>query len=295
MAAELETPTDEFSGLPLPLMPTDELLPNDNGSVANWHHQFHPSTSPVLTDSIGGRALRCSRIQLVPVEHHNFTETAYHRFYAGPPIPEDPAEQFGIAVLSCAGYMPEYAIDVSTGDPCVRPMNDRQLEMLMMAAEPAPLLPVVVERFRDRRMPDATLEEAAEVLWDKRERQATMSYRNMRYGYDPMKQFLAEIVLEQDVSDMPRKIVGRFLANGDETEGMKLLDAASNRAAEGVVARGMPVDELYRQARDDGRLNPNMPPSAGTLIANKLGDFTRRTEILPRLRRRLLGAEEGVA
>ena len=294
MAAELVTPTDELSGLPLPLLPVEEVLPTDDGQVANWHHHFHPASDPALTETSGGKALRAARIQLVPIGHHNYTENAYHRFYVGPPIPTERDEQLGMAVLSCAGYVPERAIDVSTGEPHESDMTEAQAKFLKMIPEPVEVDDVEVERYRKSRLPDATLDTARQILQEKRERQANLSYRNIRYGYDPMKQFFSDVVLDQDLSHMRRKMaLNKFLSNGDVSQGLSALYQAAYQAVnEATFHENQTVAEVYDEARERDRLHPYMPPSAARLIYDKLGDAPGRAKFLPKLRSKLLGIDD---
>jgi hypothetical protein len=296
MAAELITPTDELSGLPLPLLPVAEKLPLKGGE-ANWHHHFHPASSPVLTESNGGRALRSSRIQLVPRTHHNYgNKTAYHAFYAGPPIPSERDEQVGMAVLSCAGYIPEYAIDVSTGDPHIDHLTRRQTKMLTMKSDPVRVGDNEVKHYLETRDPEATYDEAHKLLQQKRIRQASLSYRNIRYSYDPMKNFFAEVVLEQDLSHMRRmSAIGKFLLDGDVTQGLSALFQAATQAVNEAAYRGQTVAQVYEQARELGRLHPYVPLKAGRLVYNKLGDFEGRSRFLPMLRSKLLGMDSFAA
>lgn len=288
MAAELVTPTDQLSGLPLPVVPTDEVLPRGQGDIANWHHHFHPRTHPILLDTLGGRALRSARIQLVATTQHNYSDNAYHRFFAGPPIPEDRDTQFGLCVLSCAGFVPEEAVDLSSGEPVIVRMSEEQIARLRMQPEVPEPEPKQVEKYRQQKMPGATFEEVQEVLLNKWRLQATLSYRNLRYGYDPMKHFFTEVVLDQDLSHLREGITHEFVERGTMHPGMVLLAQAAVQAVETAVHRDHKVSDLYRLVREAGYLHPGMPPNAASLVKYKLGDLSTRTGLLPELRRRLM-------
>ncbi|HSH18252.1 MAG TPA: hypothetical protein VK978_02620 [Candidatus Saccharimonadales bacterium] len=289
MAAELITPTDELSGLPLPLLPSDEVLPTNNGEVANWHHHFHPKTHPIITGTLGGRALRSARIQLVDTNQHNYSENAYHRFFAGPPIPESRDAQFGLCVLSCAGYVPEKAIEVADGEPHIRRMTDTQIDRLRMKPEVTPPEPWQVEKYRKQRMPQASYRETERVLARKWQLQADLSYRNLRYGYDPMKAFFTEVVLDQDLFHLPEPIIEEFVERGSTRPGMTLLAQAAVQAVETTVHNGHKVSELYRITREAGQLHDGMPPNAASMVKYKLGELTARMALLPMLRQRMGG------
>lgn len=107
-------PVDPLTGVPLPLLPPAETPPFNMPHVANWHHHYHPSVSPRLTSKPAGLAIRHSRLQLVPVEQHRLY---HHKFVAPERLPWGYAERFGHIVMACAGYIPEYAIDVYKDDP----------------------------------------------------------------------------------------------------------------------------------------------------------------------------------
>ena len=105
MAAELVTPVDYLTGIPLPLIQTVEVA--TERFPADLHHPFHPRRDPALTESIAGQALRNCRVQLVPYELHHHQ---YHETYEGPELPKTDSEKFRIVVLAAAGYIPEEAI-----------------------------------------------------------------------------------------------------------------------------------------------------------------------------------------
>lgn len=122
------TPTDELTGLPLPVLAKsadffirkgENLFPRQK----NFHHGFHPERSQALgydelgvllpaghADRISGRALRYSRGQILPIWLHN----RYHDIFLGPELPEDTRSRFTRVVLACAGVVPRQAIDLYT-------------------------------------------------------------------------------------------------------------------------------------------------------------------------------------
>lgn len=295
MAAELVTPTDEFSGLPLPLLPLENELPIDQGDIANWHHHFHPRTDPVLFNTVGGRALRSARIQLVATTQHNYSEMAYHKFFKGPEIPADRDTQFGLCVLSCAGFLPEDAVDTSTGEPRIVRMTNEQQAQLRVKPEASDPEEWQVEKYRRQKLPAASLDEVRRVLAEKWQLQAELSYRNLRYGYDPMKAFFTEVVLVQDVSHLPECIIEEFVETGSMKPGLVLLSQAAVQAVETAEHRGQKVSDLYRVARSNGYLHNGMPPNAASLVKYKLGDLSTRVGLLPRLRQQLGGMAGPIA
>ena len=108
MAGEIITPTCEATGLPLPLLPA-EL--RENGALLlrmNFHHHFHPNNHPIL-QGLAGRALRYSRGQIIDKPTHK----SYHKKLSGPILPQSEKEIFHDIVFSCAGVVPQQAIDLS--------------------------------------------------------------------------------------------------------------------------------------------------------------------------------------
>lgn len=107
MAAELVTPVDELTGLPLPILPIEP----QHGALFvryNYHHHFHPRRSEALQDE-GGLAMRYSRGQMLPRSLHR----RYHDVFAGPSLAATEEEKFKACVLACAGHIPRRAIDLS--------------------------------------------------------------------------------------------------------------------------------------------------------------------------------------
>ncbi len=105
-------PVDKLTKMPLPVLPPNRATIRT--VEANWHHHYHPSSSKLLT-SAAGLAVRHARLQLLPVKsHHN----RYHSIFEGPEhLPTSNDERFGQIILACAGYIPNYAIDVYQDDP----------------------------------------------------------------------------------------------------------------------------------------------------------------------------------
>jgi hypothetical protein len=131
MAAEAITPVDQLTGLPLPILPPDVLLPKHRTDIADVHHHFHPRKDPLLQDA-GGLAVRQSRVQLADYwDHHN----GYHRYYHGPPLPLTEKEQFGVVIMACAGYIPDEAIDFAGVEPQIVPLRQDQRDRLWKSGE----------------------------------------------------------------------------------------------------------------------------------------------------------------
>lgn len=113
MAAERITPTDELTGLPLPVVPVQHPERPD------WHHHFHPRRSPLLQD-LGGQAVRSVRVQKVDYRRHHYD---YHNEYLGPPLPKTEKEQFATVIMAATGYMPTEAIAFKNHKPRVTKLH----------------------------------------------------------------------------------------------------------------------------------------------------------------------------
>lgn len=121
------TPTDELTGLPLPLVPLDDF-----GPEPNWHHHFHPKKDPALTKGAGGYAVRQCRIQRYAFDLHT---GEYHAHFSGPPLPRTIEEKFVTTVMAVAGYMPHEAIDMRGGRPQIVPLSHDQKRRLQTSGE----------------------------------------------------------------------------------------------------------------------------------------------------------------
>lgn len=248
MAAELVTFTDE-TGLPLPIAPVEGVQISTRPDKSNWHHHFHPSTDPILEQTLGGRALRNSRVQRVDRNFHNYSKKSYHRFFVGPEIPESEDEQFRMVVLACAGYIPNEGVDLQSGEPrrvYLTPLQRAQL------ARPA--------------------------TGDYK--QSTFGYRDLRYSYDSARAFFSSYALTQSLDHIRPALIDEFLhTTQDERKrylGHLLLAKKVDVAADAI-------NTAYTQARQEGLLHPLMPPKPAVLVQQKLGRAATREGLFPRL------------
>jgi hypothetical protein len=97
----------------------------------DWHHHFHPRTSPILKE-FGGEALRNARLQLVDYDTHHF---GYHNKYDGPPLAKTVEGRFAAVVMSVAGYIPKEAIDFEDRSPKLIRLSDDQRRQLQASGE----------------------------------------------------------------------------------------------------------------------------------------------------------------
>lgn len=311
MAAELETPIDELSGLPLPIAPHD-VLPTNNPDIANWHHHWHPSTDTRLLTP-GGLAIRHSRVQLVEANHHNMGDRhrgklTYHDYYVGPPLPINENDEFAKCVLACAGYIPYEAIDLSSGEPKRVTMTQRQMDILRMPGEF--VAPNFVQRkimaqrsrvqYRKMKDPDQELdptqlglgspqmsedefiEQNVTDLIERQKMQAEFTFRHLTYRYEAIRDFFRAYAIKQNLSHVRKGLINEFLLTKDPEQRIKIgRFLLSNAVA--VATDKDSVKEAYKIARNEGLLHPAMPAEPQLLVQYKLGTLIHRNKLLPRL------------
>lgn len=290
--SSLRAPVDELTGIPLPIAPTVDVH-SANPEDINDHHSYFPKSDPILKETLGGRALRVARIQRVGKEQHNFTNRSLHSVYKfGPQIPTDPREQIGSCILLCAGYIPNMVVDTSDGSPSTRPISDWEYNRLSRPASFSVPAPSEVKRFRDNRFPDIPLNLAKISLMEAREQQSRLSYHSLVYGFDPLRNFVIDRVLEQDYSDVRKTIIRKFVEKNDTESGLRLLAIGSLLVSESALVNGRPLESVYREIYSDGRIHNKMPRNPTNIIKNKLGTISYRESILYRLKRKLVDNEE---
>ncbi len=285
-------PVDLRTGMPIPIAPTVDVQSLPQGQI-NEHHHFYPRLSPVLTSTLGGKALRVSRIQRVEISQHNFGDRFFHKYFPeGPEIPEDPRQQLGMCALASAGYLPEQIVDTADGKPLVRPMKYWEFNRLRRPGMYVQPQPFQVKRFRDKRRPGLTLIEAKAELVTSRQRQADMTYHTLLYGFDPIKKFIVQQVMSQDYSVLSNELRDRLLIDDDIEAGMCILAVGARLAAQNATVQGESLASVYSALYKEGRLHPRMPANAATLLKHKLGQLSHRIELLPQLKTQLILNEE---
>jgi hypothetical protein len=252
MAAELVTPTDEYTGLPLAIAPKCEPLLFNPADDADYHHGWHPSNAP-LFKTVAGLALRNSWMQYIEKDLHNEGPFRYHRFFAGPELPTKESDIYGRIVLACAGYVPDQVIDLSTEDPFARRATATEVKFLRMRNDIDPF-----------------------------------GYRYLRYGYDPIRVFFQDYALQQDLTHIRSSTIDEFLCTRDIEKKLKigkfLLWNASAQATASI--RDKYVDLARREL-----LHPEMPKDPKPLARWKLGSEQRiKEQLIPRLEIKLAAA-----
>ncbi len=204
---------DEFTGLPLPILPVENFYSSFN----DQHHAFFSDDRSVYKDE-SGRVLRHSRLQYGPRRLHS----RYHDFFDGVPLPQDPVQRFGMAVLAYAGYIPEQAVDVRGSRP----------ERVILTPDERLYLQSGEVIYTERRMSSLTGRDTNNI-----KRGVYFMKHAMAQGFDYLKQSqLDEFVTTED--SHRRLELGMFIVN-----------QAFLRAVE-------PIEDLYRVAHKHGHIHP---------------------------------------
>lgn len=292
MAAELITPMDEMSGIPLPILP-QEYLPMGKPDIANWHHPWHAESAPEL-QGLGGKALRHSRVQLVRATDHNMGDKrrgklTYHDFFVGPPLPTTDDERFRLCVISAAGYVPDEAIDLRGDEPKITFMDEAQIELLRMQAQPRRVQTADVRRLERRAARDfrslrrsggsKRVQEMTDELQQKYDRQASFGLHHVIYQYQPMRDFFRKHVAEQGLENIPETTVEEFLRTPQQVKKEQLGSFILKTAVEQTTD---PVRSQYQNLRLAGKLHPSMPDDARDLVLYKLGNWESRQKLAER-------------
>ncbi len=213
MAGEAITPTDQLTGLPLPILPEE---PSKEGSLhfRDYHHHFHPRLDPLLIGG-EGKILRYCRGQTVARYLHD----RYHDIFVGPELPKTESDIFKLSVLSCAGVMPPRAVDLSEpGEYQEVELNEQQFEWLSAPSSLHIEKGSPKNQFKVRR----------------------------RIG-----KYFAGYALKQDVrAEVSDKVIKEFLYRRTSPERRKILGNLILRAALAISVDE--VSLLHRELRRDG-------------------------------------------
>ena len=290
---ELDILLDPLTGLPFPLSPSYDRLPLNDGKVANWHHSMFPRQHEVLIETLGGAAMRSAQVQLVRKEQHNHGNTAFHRFNVGPFVHRDVGHQLGISVMAAAGARHKLNINTQNKEVWLKPLNrlqSRQWRDHPIPERFEPWQAAVYTKFYGIEGPPEVIE--AELAERNRLR-SKLLYRNVHYGYEPFRDFITQMVFEQDLSNVKLGVRRKFIHKGEEERGLELMAVAVEELAQSTITyNGQTLSELYKTARESHRLNPNMPLRVEDIIKHKLGDLTMRRQLVPTFRKQLLDREE---
>lgn len=217
MVAELVTPIDELTGLPLPILQLD-TPPNEPDSWEDFHHHFHPRLSTEL-QGLDGLAVRYSRGQVLPRWLHQ----RYHDLFVGPPLPVSKQAKFTNVILAVSGVVPVTAVDLS-----------------------------VHGSFREVRMNEEQYQRVADPMRLHFERFGHSSKEP--YKRNKIGQFFAEYLMSQDFSGaLSGPVTDEFLLTEDDARRKELGSLILRFVANETVAEITPI---YQEMRHQGLVQP---------------------------------------
>lgn len=129
LSAEAITDTN---GMPLSIVGADQYyLAPVHSSAFNKHHPEHPDADPLL-QGLGGRVVRHSRVQRMPVVVHQY----YHDLDISPILPDSEFEQFRATLLGHGGYVAADVLDLTDPrSPRIRPVEPADIEKIHVRPE----------------------------------------------------------------------------------------------------------------------------------------------------------------
>jgi len=187
--------------------------------------------------------------------------------------------------MAAAGAIPRMCMGTTEDWLFLRPMT--LSEQRQWTATQPPVQREYEQWHRDllRNFFTVTIDGAETIIdgYHERERlRAALYYQNVRYEYEPLRVFVTELVMNQDLSNVTDRhvLLGKCMA-GDDESGLQLLEAAVEELTRATITyNGQTLDALYRDLLAAGRLNPAMPRTATELLTYKLGNTDTRIALL---------------
>lgn len=249
MAELRKAPTDDL-GVPLPIIPSEKLAGLESSSEDfTKHHEFFLHGTDRF-NTIGGIAMRVSRILCTEREVHNTGPKAFHRFYDASPGPPAEVDQIYAGIFTLAGYIPKQGVDLWSGSPTIRDIESGERNILMTISK-------------------------KNEFW----------YEYLRSNRSEITQFLDKFVARQDIGSADANSLTEFLSTPKLSIMADAAHEVLNAAIHSTVA---PIKNRYQVAREAGQLHPLAPVSAEAVVLNALGNEQRRERTIRRLRESLL-------
>jgi hypothetical protein len=236
-------------GVPLSIIPSEDFYTHKKKTPAlSKHHEFFLYGKRKFT-SLGGVALRQSRVLWTESRVHNIGNKSFHSRYNQLEGPTDETGQFTVSLLNMAGYLPISGVDLWSGVPVIRRISDGEKEILNAIH------------------PDDN------------------SYANRYYSIQSIRPFLHDYITRQDISDIDPRVIDTFSSTSKNTLvedlGLEILGEAIKKAV-------APVESVYHQAKEAGQLHRDAPVSAERVVLDALGNVENRIEIFSKLKLRIL-------
>jgi len=250
MSEVLAAPTDDLgTGIPLPIIPS-EKLPNipPSSPESTGHHEFYlPGKERFRT--LGEKTVRSSRVLRVEREVHNTGPKKFHIFFKVSQVPVDEQARANLLVLTLAGYIPKEGVDLWSGEPKIREMEDGEREILC------------------EEDPDQEL-----------------TYKNLRCERVEASAYIRKIVLKQTPGNVDPDTLKKFIS----ARSLKLTKGAGHQVLRSAVQSMVePIASTYEILRGEDLLHPLAPISAEDMVLHALGNEAKRENLLYPLRERL--------
>lgn len=221
---------DYETRLPYPIAPTWGRRQLEN----NWedrHHAAYQRMAPELQGD-AGRAVRHSRVQLVPRWLHN----RYHGFYPdGIELPQTELDKFCFSVLACAGVIPDKAIDVSGKKP--------------------QLVNIDPKGYRYFRRPGRLHPEYKINKYTKDDDYA--KHRGI---------FFMKYILENNLEEISPELLERFLLIDKQKHSKRRLQMGWLIVGKAIEVATEPIKPLYKKAQEMGMLDKSCPTDPRQVI-----------------------------
>lgn len=219
------SPYEVATGVQLPIVGNLGAEKDRNKHHAHFYKHQHKNGSN------GQRANRFSRLQEVNSHSHQI----YHKTYDGSAFVGDEMDEYKVTVLNCAGYIPDYGVQIAKKPKIVR-LGERDKKILSRRGA------FSIEKYREDEIGRYLIEYA-------------LSQEFPEHKMDWIEEFLS-IKDEDRAHDTALNNRRLILAS-------KLTDVALNQALQ-------PVYPIYKQARVKNKLNRDAPLSAYQLVKTKI-------------------------
>jgi len=250
----IEVPS--YRGLiPYPIIPSENFPDNPVNEdifnpVVSRHHEIFLYGRQVF-NSLGGLATRVSRVALTEPQVHN-GRGGLHTHFEMSPGPRDDAGRAKALILSDAGFYPDIGIDLWSGSPEIRPIEDGEFEIL-------------------RRIDPANQNR----------------YQNLHVDTAPFRAFYDHFLLKQPFLNASYGDIERFAAY----EKFKSVRELGQILLQDLIDSALrDFRSEYEDLREGEKLHPNAPIDPAELIYRALGDDELRDRrLFYKIRRKAIG------
>lgn len=219
------SPVEASTGIPLPIV-------GPRGRTPNRHHAFFYADDYVR-GTLGQRAVRLSRIQRVGRYVH---ESVFHKRFDGTAFPASESQEWEIAILSLAGYVPSFGVKFKKGQPYVEQLTVKEKKRL--------------------RRPDTIIQEKPS------QEQGIISEFLLKYAYENNLGASEQLWVEEFLA-----IPADSPSEGELLRKLELAEKLTNRAIDVAVS---PVNLVFSQARKLRKLKVDSQNCAWRVVKEKV-------------------------